>query len=114
MKLNKENTEHYMWSGKCDGWKLLNLGGLSVTQEKMPPCTCETRHFHKQARQFFFILFGTAVMELDGERFSLEPGEGIEIPPGMPHQIFNKSGENVEFLVIAHPATKDDRIDLGK
>lgn len=42
----------------------------------------------------------------------LETHEGIEIAPGMPHQMMNRSNEEVEFLVISNPGTRGDRIEL--
>jgi hypothetical protein len=50
------NGEHYTWGGICDGWHLLRAEGLSVIEERMPAGTFEQRHFHQQARQFFYVL----------------------------------------------------------
>ncbi|MBB6019041.1 mannose-6-phosphate isomerase-like protein (cupin superfamily) [Paenibacillus sp. JGP012] len=43
----------------------------------------------------------------------MEPHEGIEIPPGAPHQMQNQSEADVEFLVISHPTTRGDRTELS-
>lgn len=40
----------------------------------------------------------------------LRPHEGIEVPPRVPHQMINKSGGDVEFLVISQPTSKGDRV----
>ncbi|MET7035751.1 hypothetical protein [Elizabethkingia miricola] len=49
------NTEHYNWGGVCDGWHLLKTDSLSIIQEKMPPNTEETFHYHTKAQQFFIF-----------------------------------------------------------
>ncbi|XID94983.1 cupin domain-containing protein [Paenibacillaceae bacterium WGS1546] len=82
---------------------------LSIIHERMPPDTNEVRHFHNKSRQFFFILKGKASIEINGIVHELTQHEGIEIPPQITHQIFNRSSSDIEFLVISHPTTKGDR-----
>lgn len=110
MKINKQNAEHYIWGDNCDGWHLVKNSELSVIHERMPENTSEVRHYHSQARQFFFVLSGTATLEIDGEQVVLRPLEGVEVPPFLPHQMLNESNQPVEFLVISKPASKGDRI----
>ncbi|WP_426251948.1 cupin domain-containing protein [Paenibacillus pabuli] len=110
--MSKENAAHYIWGGNCDGWHLVQNETLSVIHEKMPAGTTESRHYHSISRQFFFILGGEACMELDGEEHILAPHEGIEIAPGMPHQMQNRGRAEVEFLVISQPGTRGDRTEL--
>jgi mannose-6-phosphate isomerase-like protein (cupin superfamily) len=105
-----DNAEHYVWGNGCDGWHFVNHPGLSIIRERMPPGTSEVRHLHKKARQFFYILAGTAVLETGGSSHELHRGEGIEIPPGVPHQIFNKSNEALEFLVVSQPHSHGDKV----
>ena len=112
MKVSKENAEHYVWGANCDGWRLVQQPGLSVIHEKMPGNTSEVRHYHERSRQFFFILSGTATMEVNGEAILLNAHEGIEIAPTVPHQMFNHSAEDTEFLVISEPASRGDRVIL--
>jgi mannose-6-phosphate isomerase-like protein (cupin superfamily) len=71
----------------------------------MPAGTSEVRHFHAKARQFFFVLSGKVTLEIGGSRDDLGQYEGAEVPPGVPHQIFNNSEAEVEFLVISQPST---------
>ncbi|MDU0201801.1 cupin domain-containing protein [Paenibacillus sp. MAH-36] len=110
MKISKHNAEHYMWGDQCDGWHLVKKNELSVIHERMPADTAEVKHYHQQSRQFFFVLSGIATMEIEGEEVVLHPQEGVEVPPLVPHQMFNKSNEDVEFLVISQPISKGDRI----
>lgn len=107
--ISLENAEHYSWGETCDGWHLVKTCELSVIQERMPPGESETRHVHSRSRQFFYILSGNAVIEAGGKRETLTAHEGIEISPGVAHQIFNESDEDVEFLVISQPPSHGDR-----
>ncbi|MGE5702194.1 MAG: cupin domain-containing protein [Clostridia bacterium] len=111
MKISKGNAEHYIWGSLCDGWHLVKQPELSIIHERMPHGTSEVRHYHEQARQFFFVLSGTATIEVNGEEIQLGVHEGVEIPPHVPHQMMNKSGADVEFLVISNPTSKGDRVN---
>lgn len=108
--ISKGNVEHYVWGQGCHGWHLLKSAELSVIHERMPPGTSEVRHYHRVARQFFFVLFGAATIEFDGKRETLRAHEGAEVPPGVPHQMFNESKHDVEFLVISQPPSHGDRV----
>lgn len=110
MKISKQTAEHYIWGTVCDGWHLVKQEELSVIHERMPAGTSEVRHYHMRSRQFFFVLSGTAELELNGETVQLHPHEGVEVPPEIPHQMKNTSDRDVEFLVISHPQTRGDRI----
>jgi mannose-6-phosphate isomerase-like protein (cupin superfamily) len=110
MKVNKQNAEHYIWGDHCDGWHLVKSKQLSVIHERMPANTSEISHYHLHAHQFFFVLSGTAILEKNGERITLNLQEGIEVPPLTPHQILNESDEDVEFLVISQPNSRGDRV----
>ncbi|MNN76223.1 Cupin domain protein [compost metagenome] len=68
------------------------------------------KHYHQQSRQFFYVLSGTATLEIAGTEIVLNPQEGIEVNPLVPHQMFNKSSAEVEFLVISQPTSRGDRI----
>ena len=110
--IDRSSAEHYVWSEVCDGWHLVKRADMSVIAERMPPGASEVRHLHAAARQFFFILSGCAVIEVNGERVALKEGQGIEVAPGTPHQFLNESSEDVHFLVVSHPGTRSDRIEV--
>lgn len=104
-----DSAEHYRWGEACDGWHLLKLDGLSVIRERVPPGASETRHRHARARQFFYILDGAAVIEVDGTRHALSAGQGLHVPPGAAHQFRNESDLDVHFLVVSVPKSHGDR-----
>lgn len=111
--IDMSRAEHYTWGAGCDGWHLVNQPGLSVIQERMPPGASEVRHYHQHARQFFYVLSGAATLEVNGTQERLMAGQGQEIAPTTPHQIFNESAEAVEFLVISQPPSHGDRVVIN-
>lgn len=109
-----KNTEHYNWGNNCDGWHLLKNDDLSVIQEKVPPGCSEVKHFHKVSHQFFYVLKGTATIEIDNDIFHLNTFEGIEIKPGQVHQLRNETNSDLEFIVVSSPKSHGDRVVVEK
>lgn len=109
MVINKTNAEHYRWGGDCDGWHLVKAQDLSIIHQRMAPGRGEQCHYHEVARQCFFVISGEMTMELNGRRFTLQPGESIEVAPDALHQIRNEAAQDTEYLVISQPGTRNDR-----
>ena len=131
--VSRENPlTHYVWGDHCDGWNLVDKAELSVKMERMPPHTAEQEHFHRRARQFFFILKGSATFVVvegvgtrDGvpvegaattegaeTRIEVKAQQGLEIPAGLRHRILNESEEDLEFILCSQPSTAGDRINI--
>lgn len=111
-KVSKQNAEKYVWGDNCEGWYFHKHSELTIIRETMPPGTSEQLHYHKKSLQFFFILSGEALFEIDGEIILLNSNEGITVKPGLKHCIKNNSETDLEFLVISHPESHDDRINV--
>jgi mannose-6-phosphate isomerase-like protein (cupin superfamily) len=104
--------KHYQWGESCDGWNLVDESSLSVKLERMPPQASERKHFHANAKQFFYILKGEAVFEIQRERITVKKEQGIYIEAGKQHRIINESDEDLEFLLSSQPSTVNDRINV--
>ena len=105
-----QTAEHYTWGQGCDGWHLVRTPELSVIQELMPDGASEVRHLHGRARQFFFVLSGRLTIEIEGTRYELCAGEGLEVPPGSAHQAVNESGGVTSFIVVSQPPSHGDKL----
>jgi mannose-6-phosphate isomerase-like protein (cupin superfamily) len=73
----------------------------SLAEASMTPGQATDRHYHKLCEEFYFLLEGTAQMEIDGETRDVGPGDAILIPPTARHQITAKS--NLRFLCCCAP-----------
>lgn len=109
--VSRDNAEHYRWGDDCDGWHLVKDPQLSVIEEFMPPGAAEIRHHHERSQQFFYILTGEVLMEINGENRLIAAGSGVRILPGTRHQIRNPSSGPVRFLVVSQPPSHGDRVD---
>jgi mannose-6-phosphate isomerase-like protein (cupin superfamily) len=112
--VSRDNAEYYRWGHNCDAWYLVKDESLHVIEEVMPPGAAEIRHHHTRAQQFFYILTGEVIMEIEGETTLLPAGSGIRVLPGQRHQLRNPSSVPVRLLVISHPPSHGDRIDDAK
>ena len=109
--IDRSSAEHYIWGQVCEGWHLVKRADMSVIAERVPPGARETRHIHSMARQFFYILNGSAVIEANGQRATLVEGQGLEVAPGVAHQFINESPDDVHFLVFSQPNAQGDRME---
>src|SRR5258708_7679614 len=107
--VSRENAEHYRWGTNCDAWFMVKDKHLTVIEEFMPPGAAEIRHYHEKAQQFFYILAGEVMMEVEGQTMLIPAGSGVHILPGRRHQIRNPSSSAARFLVISQPPTRGDR-----
>jgi mannose-6-phosphate isomerase-like protein (cupin superfamily) len=73
----------------------------SLAEASMKPGQATERHYHKNSEELYFLLEGTALMEIDGESRAVGPGDAILIPAGAWHQITAKTG--LRFLCCCAP-----------
>jgi mannose-6-phosphate isomerase-like protein (cupin superfamily) len=105
-----EPIQYYAWGEGCEGWTMVENEGLSVKLERMPPGSAERLHMHNRAQQFFYVLKGEAVFEIEGERMQVAARQGIHIRAGQAHRIKNEGGIDLEFVLASQPSTINDRI----
>ena len=59
------------------------------------------RHYHEVSEEFYYLLEGAGVMEINGEEREVGPGDTILIPAGAWHQI--EATEPMQFLCCCAP-----------
>src|SRR5438309_277658 len=91
----------YILGNNCAASTLVDEKDLSIKLEKMPGGTEETLHFHHLAQQFFYILQGNAVFEIEEVILIVHAGEGLHIKGGQQHRIMNKEEQLLEFLICS-------------
>ncbi|MGE9270087.1 MAG: cupin domain-containing protein [Verrucomicrobiales bacterium] len=73
----------------------------SLAEAMLPAGAATERHWHKESEEFYFLLEGSGVMEIDGEVQPVGEGDAILIPAGAWHQI--KAIEPLRFLCCCAP-----------
>ena len=74
----------------------------SLAEASLPAGCATDRHYHKLSEEFYFLLEGSGVMEIDGTTRPVGPGDAILIPPGAWHQI--TATTPLRFLCCCAPA----------
>ncbi len=78
----------------------------SLAEATIPVGGETERHWHKESEEFYFILEGSGMMEIDGETRQVGVGDAILIPAGAWHQI--KAKEALRFLCCCAPPYRHD------
>jgi quercetin dioxygenase-like cupin family protein len=60
-------------------------------------------HYHPSLTERFRVLSGRLQLSLDGRRQTVDAGGDVTIPPGVVHDFWNDSDEDVEILVDVRP-----------
>jgi mannose-6-phosphate isomerase-like protein (cupin superfamily) len=74
----------------------------SLAEAALPAGCATQRHHHKLSEEFYFILEGSGIMEIDGEQREVGPGDAVLIPPGAWHQITAQE-KTFRFLCCCAP-----------
>jgi len=110
--VTKDNSSHYAWGTNSNAWHFLKRDDLSIIVEEVPPGESEVKHYHSRSRQFFYVISGTASIEVEQTNFNLTENQGIEISPGVLHRFVNTSDRVVRFIVVSMPQSHGDRIEV--
>jgi mannose-6-phosphate isomerase-like protein (cupin superfamily) len=73
----------------------------SLAEATIPAGGATERHWHKESEEFYFILKGAGMMEIDGETRGVAVGDAILIPAGAWHQI--TATDDLQFLCCCAP-----------
>jgi quercetin dioxygenase-like cupin family protein len=75
----------------------------SLAEATLTPGQATERHYHALSEEIYYLLEGSAEMELDGERRQVGPEDAILIPPGARHSIVG-GPDGCRFLCCCAPA----------
>jgi len=90
---------------------ILDLGNAPVARQSLAEACVEAggltaRHHHRLSEEFYFVLEGDGVMEVDGEEHAVGPGDAVLIPPGAWHRI--RAVTRLRFLCCCAPPYSDE------
>ncbi|MCU0884183.1 MAG: cupin domain-containing protein [Beijerinckiaceae bacterium] len=71
-----------------------------------PADTFVPPHIHPTQDEFIYMLEGRLELMLDGRELQAGPGDLVRMPMGLPHGIFNRSGETVKCLFWVSPTRR--------
>lgn len=85
----------------------------SLAQIVLPPGKASRKHYHPIAEESYYVLSGTAHIELDGHSATLNTGDSIVLLPTQVHQIRNAGDGDLVILAVCVPSwTPDNSVYL--
>ncbi|MFQ6088132.1 MAG: cupin domain-containing protein [Candidatus Methanofastidiosia archaeon] len=107
---NRSNVPKKEWAPNHFAWALVENDELSVKLEEIPIGGKSNIHYHKRARQFFFVLNGKATVKVENQEHLLKNHDEIEIPQNKRHQISNTGAKKLLFILVSSPRVLEDDI----
>ena len=80
----------------------------SLAEALVKPRMATEEHRHPNTEEIYYILSGQGRMRIDGEERDVAPLDGIAIPPGAAHKMWNTGDTDLIFLCCCVPAYTDE------
>mgnify|MGYP002713075440 CR=1 FL=1 len=76
----------------------------SLAEATVPPSAATRPHYHRRSEEIYHVTAGRGWMSVGTERFEIEPGDTICIPPGETHWVENDGTKPLRILCACSPA----------
>lgn len=81
---------------------------MTAYRVTIDPHSTTSVSYHRVAEELYYVLEGSGVAVLDGDRHPLKAGDFLRLPPGTTHG-FATSHERLVLLDIHSPGSRPDR-----
>jgi quercetin dioxygenase-like cupin family protein len=99
-----EGFDNVVWSILGQTYTLKQQSADSLAwHAEFPDGTFVPPHIHPTQDEFVYVLSGRYDLWLDGKDSTAKAGDLVRMPRGIPHGIFNKSGETATSLFWVTP-----------
>jgi mannose-6-phosphate isomerase-like protein (cupin superfamily) len=78
-------------------------GQLAVFHLLAPPMSGPPLHVHSREDEWFYVLDGELVFEIDGARTTVGPGGSVWLRRGVVHRYQNFGGRDARLLIVTTP-----------
>jgi quercetin dioxygenase-like cupin family protein len=85
----------------------LNCPGALVQIVTIQPGGAVADHYHRAAREFYYVLQGRCRLTVNGETSTLRPGDMLLMEPGDVHSLANHGAIPFQLLVFKTNAADD-------
>ncbi|MEM6883924.1 MAG: cupin domain-containing protein [Verrucomicrobiota bacterium] len=75
----------------------------SLAEATVPVGGSTAEHYHPKSEEIYYILKGCGKMKIGGEFQEINELDGIAIPPGAPHKIWNTGEDELVLLCMCAP-----------
>jgi len=76
----------------------------SLAEATVPVGGATAEHYHPKSEEIYYIVKGEGKMKINDEIREITVLDGIAIPPGAPHKLWNTGDEDLVLLCMCVPA----------
>ncbi len=76
---------------------------FALLVNEFDPGLTSTAHKHDEAEHAFYVISGTGVIDVEGEKISVAAGDAVFVPPGKMHQVSSTGDEMLKYVVLYAP-----------
>jgi mannose-6-phosphate isomerase-like protein (cupin superfamily) len=114
---NRNDVEPFVTKDQSEIRNILSPDNSSIRNQSLAealllPGQATQEHRHPKTEEIYYIQSGHARMRIDGEERDVKPQDGIAIPPGSIHKIWNTGSEPLTLLCCCSPAYSHDDTEL--
>ena len=80
-----------------------SLKRQSLAEAVLSIGTATEEHCHPKSEEIYYILEGHGEIVIEGTSANVKQGDGIVLPPGIKHKIYNRGNTDLVFLCICVP-----------
>lgn len=78
-----------------------------------PDSLSDSLHYHKKAQEYYIVIAGTGLLEVEGHMVELQENTVVMVEPGEKHRIIAATSDILDVLVIATPKIDGDKVMIG-
>ena len=86
----------------------------SVAEARVSPGKATLQHYHIKSEEIYYILQGKGKVKIADDIREVGEGDGIAIPPGQKHKIWNIGAGELVFLCCCSPSYEDEDTVLSE
>jgi len=91
-----------------------SLRNQSLAEARVSPGKATLEHYHSRSEGIYYMLQGKGKVKIADEVREVDEGDGIAIPPGQKHKIWNIGDEKLVFLCCCSPSYEDEDTVLSE
>jgi len=78
----------------------------------LPPGDKLDTHYHLEVEETFYIIEGKGSFTINGDEYSVEPGDVLRMEVNDRHAILNNGMDNLKIVFIKCPYLPKDKVDI--
>jgi mannose-6-phosphate isomerase-like protein (cupin superfamily) len=107
--VNRKDTAPFITKDTSEIREILSprnssIRNQSLAEARVLPEKSTEEHTHPKTEEIYYVLKGKGKINVDGEERDIRPGDGIALPPGKRHKIWNTGASDLIFLCCCAPA----------